>query len=79
MSIKTAPADPDDVSAVTDASGNYIILAVPPGAFTVNVINPAGVLQTSPASTRYAYTFSSGQNITGTTLEQRDLTLPWLF
>jgi hypothetical protein len=62
---KNGVLDAGDQSAITDASGNYIILQVPPGAYTVNEINPAGTSQTSPPSIQYAYMFSSAQNITG--------------
>jgi len=57
--------DSDDVSAVTDSTGHYTVLGVPPGTFTVHLATGAGTTQTSPATTNYAYTFSSGQNITG--------------
>lgn len=56
--------DPDDVSAVTDASGNYTILNVPPGTYNVHMTNPAGSSSTSPASGQFSETLVSGQNIT---------------
>jgi len=56
--------DPDDVSAVTDASGNYTVLNVPPGTYNVHMINPAGSSSTSPASAQFSETLVSGQNLT---------------
>jgi len=55
--------DNDDVSATTDASGNYVILNVPPGTFNVHLSGVAGGTTTSPASGQFSETFTSGQNI----------------
>lgn len=56
--------DPDDVSAVTDINGNYTVLGVPPGKYTVHVTNPPGSSSTSPASGQFSETLVSGQELT---------------
>ena len=57
-------------SATTDASGNYTIPGIGPGAMTVREVVQTGWTQTAPTPVppgTYTFTTSSGTNITGKT------------
>ena len=53
-------------SATTDSGGNYAITALGPGAYTLTALLQAGYIDTVPSSGSYAFTATSGAQLSGT-------------
>ncbi|MGA2496357.1 MAG: SdrD B-like domain-containing protein [Tepidisphaeraceae bacterium] len=52
-----------DISVLTDANGNFSLLPLKPGKYTLRVVTPAGRTMTLPASGSYTFTIRAGQTI----------------
>jgi hypothetical protein len=57
--------DPGEVSAVTDAFGNYRFDQLRPGSYVVREVMQPGWRQSAPAAGSYAAVLTSGQAVTG--------------
>jgi hypothetical protein len=63
----TVTIQPAELSAVTDANGNYTFSNLGPGTYTMRFVTPPGGTLTGPATGTHDYTFTLGNNsaITG--------------